>query len=99
MDIEEVHTLLANIGVSSLPYRKSREGLQQAPFGHVGGRVTKNTSGGKFWQHVFVDFFAKERGQYTSFCIIMKKSLASSSFTNIPYTCPSDVSNAKYKYV
>ena len=42
--IEEVHiyTLVANIGVSGVPYRKSREGgcnkLQQ--------RVTKNTSGG-----------------------------------------------------
>ena len=42
---EEVHTytLVANIGVSGIPYRKSR-GLQQPPFG---GRVTKNTSGGR----------------------------------------------------
>ena len=36
------YTLVANIGVSSVPYRKSREGLQQSPFG---GRVTKHASG------------------------------------------------------
>ena len=44
--IEEVHTytLVANIGVSSVPYRKSREGLQQPLFG---GRVTKTASGGR----------------------------------------------------
>ena len=45
--IEEVHTytLVANIGVSSVPYRKSREGVATTlPFV---GRVTKNTSGGR----------------------------------------------------
>ena len=49
--IEEVHTytLVANIEVSSVPYRKSREGLQQAPFG---GRVTKNTSGGRGLKYI-----------------------------------------------
>ena len=47
--IEEVHTytLVANIGVSGVPYRKSREGgcnNLPPPFGE---RVTKNTSGGR----------------------------------------------------
>ena len=53
--IEEVHTytLVANIGVSSVenPYRKSREGNATPPFG---GRVTKNTSGGRGLLHVSV---------------------------------------------
>ena len=36
--------LVANIGVSSVLYRKSMEGVATTPFG---GRVTKNTSGGR----------------------------------------------------
>ena len=45
--IKEVHTytLVVNMGVSGVLYRKSREGLQQPP--PFGGRVTKNTSGGR----------------------------------------------------
>ena len=41
--IEEIHTytLVANIGVSSILYRKSREGIATTPFW---GCVTKNTS-------------------------------------------------------
>ena len=45
--IEEVHayTLVWNVGVSGVSYRKFREGLQQpSPFG---GRITKSTSGGR----------------------------------------------------
>ena len=46
MEIEEVHTytLVANIGVSSVPNSKSREVVATTP---LGGRVTKNTSGGR----------------------------------------------------
>ena len=45
--IEEVHTytLVPHIGVSGVPYRKSREGVATTPL--FGGRVTKNTSGGQ----------------------------------------------------
>ena len=44
--IEEVHTytLVVNIEVSGVPYRKSREGVATTP---LGGHVTKNTSGGR----------------------------------------------------
>ena len=51
--IEEVNTysLVVNIGVSDIPYRKSREGVATPPFG---GRVATNTLGGrgliKLWQ-------------------------------------------------
>ena len=45
--IEEIHTymytLVANIGVSSIPYRNSRRGCNNPPFW---GCVTKNTSWG-----------------------------------------------------
>ena len=45
--IEEVHiyTLVANIGVSGVPYRKSREGLQHPSLEDV--LQKKNTSGGR----------------------------------------------------
>ena len=33
-----LYTLVANIGVSNVPYRKSREGVATTP---LGGRVTK----------------------------------------------------------
>ena len=44
--IGEVHTytLVVNIGVSGVPYRKSREGVATT---RSGGRVTKNISGGR----------------------------------------------------
>ena len=50
--IEEVHTYIpvANIGVSSIPYRKSREGAATTP-PPFGGRVTKNTSGERVLYH------------------------------------------------
>ena len=43
--IEEFHTytLVANIGVSSVPYRKSRDGIATPPFRRT---FYKNTSGG-----------------------------------------------------
>ena len=54
--IEEFHTytLVANIGVSCVPYRKSREGVATTPFG---GCVTKNTSGGRGLKLIYFKHF------------------------------------------